>query len=136
MREVKFKICIEGELMAGETINVNVTVNPAENPFTVEDAEGNPVSDGGTVTLNAETVGVNDPGQTVVSMSGGTPPYTANLNGTTAPDGMELTLDETETIVQLEGTPTTAGDDSFEVAVSDSAGASVNVKAKSKKKLQ
>jgi hypothetical protein len=135
MCEREFKICLEGKIMAGETINIGVTVNPEPQPFTVEDANGNLVSDGGSITLNAETVGVNDPGQTVVSISGGTQPYTASLaNGSSAPDGMELTLDETGTIVQLEGTPTTAGDDSFSVTVQDSAGASVTASARSKKK--
>jgi len=122
--------------MTQETVNVSITVNPAAKPFLVVDAAGNTVSDGGSIALAAETVGVADPGQTVVVLSGGTAPYNVALAaGSALPDGDHLdstvNADGSETVI-LSGTPTTAGADSFSLMLSDSAGAAVQVSARRK----
>jgi hypothetical protein len=133
-KPVRFKLILEGETMTQETVNVSITVNPATKPFLVVDAAGNPVLDGGSVTLSAETVGVADPGQTVVVLSGGVPPYTVALAaGATIPAGDQLNstvnADGSETVT-LSGTPTTAGAAAFGLVLSDSAGAAVQVAAR------
>jgi|SRR5580698_4695913 hypothetical protein len=135
MKPIRFKLVLEGEIMSSETINVAVTVNPASPaPLSLTDVNGNNLPDGADVTLTAETVGVNDPGQVVCNIAGGQAPYTATISSGAAPDGMELNLVNGNS-VELEGTPTTAGDDEFAVTVSDSAGASLTVGAKSKKRV-
>jgi hypothetical protein len=133
---IRFKLKLEGETMTQETVSVLITVNPAAAPFTVKDAAGNTVPDGGSITLSAETVGVADPGQTVVVLSGGTAPYNVALaTGSVLPNGDHLdstvNADGSETVV-LSGTPTTAGSDSFSLMLSDSAGAAATVSARRK----
>lgn len=133
MKPVKFKLCLKGELMSQETISVSISVKSAQAALVVTDAQGNNVADGGNVTLVPETVGVADPGQVVVSVSGGQPPYNFSLSSGSLPDGDSLSstinADGSETVT-LEGTPTTAGDVSFGLLIADSAGATANVTAK------
>ncbi len=120
--------------MAGETLNFAVSVKEAAQSLKVVDADGNVLADGDSVTLKDETVGVADE-QTLFTVSGGTPPYSFSLASGSLPDGDSLqsteNADGSETVT-LEGTPTTAGDSTFAVAVSDSAGSSVTLSAKKK----
>lgn len=119
--------------MSKETINFSLTVNAATPALVVVDAKGNPLADGDSVSLQNETVGVADPGQTLFTVSGGVPPYNFALASGSLPPGDSLNAvtnsDGSESVV-LEGTPTAAGTDSFAVTVSDSAGASVTVGTK------
>ena len=102
-----------------------VTVSAAQQGLTLTPNGG---------ALPDETVGtpVNDE---VTTISGGTPPYTFAVTAGAPPDGTQLfsteNADGTETLT-LEGTPTTAGDDSFDVTVTDSAGATATVRASRK----
>lgn len=116
------------------TVNVN---SGAAQPFTVKDAGGNVLADGSSVALADETVGTNDPGQVVVDISGGVPPYNFNVASGAVPAGMQLNAtsnpDGSETVT-LSGTPTTetpAGTpDEFVLAISDSATPPVQATAK------
>jgi len=132
-KAVKFKIILEGETMSQETINFSIVVNPSTPPppaLEVVDANGNPLQDGSSVTLAAETVGVADPGQTLFTVSGGVPPYTYSLASGSIPPGDELSStqnsDGSESVI-LSGTPTAAGSDSFAITVTDSAGQSATI---------
>lgn len=112
--------------MSSETINVSVKVNgatPPPNPLVIKDAAGNVLADGADVTLQPETIGVNDPGQVVCVISGGTSPYTFTPSGN-VPDGMELgsvaNADGSESVL-LAGTPAAdAVDSNFSIVVADS----------------
>lgn len=100
--------------MSKVTGNFSLVVNPAttQNPLVMT-----PSSD----ALIAETEGVNDPGQKIAEVSGGTPPYTFSATG--VPDGMDLTqqpdADGTGADVMLEGTPTVgdAAQSPFTIAI-------------------
>jgi hypothetical protein len=138
MKPVKFKLILEGETMASENINFSVVVSsptPPPSPFTVTDVNGNPLADGAEVTLTAEVVGVDDPGQVMCNLSGGTAPYSASVSSGTVPAGMTATLqtDDNGAQVLLEGTPTTAGTSEFSLTVSDSAGASQTLAARARR---
>jgi hypothetical protein len=134
VKSYKFKFELEGEIMASETIQVTITVNPAQpGAFTVKDANGNVIQDGDSITLNPETVGVNDPGQVIAVVSGGTAPYSVALASGSLPEGMDISSveneDDSETF-SLEGTPTLAGTGVFDLTFSDSANTSVTLKGK------
>lgn len=133
-RTFHFDLHFQGEIMANETINFSLTVNPSTAPpLSLVDGNGNPLADGASVTLQPQTVGVADPGQVLFTVSGGTPPYTFNLASGQIPDGDQLTstqnADGSET-VSIEGTPTTPGPATFAVMVADTAGKSQSVSAK------
>jgi len=118
--------------MANETINFSISVNPVAKPFTLTDANGNTLADGDNVTLESQTVGVES-SQTMVEVSGGTPPYSFSVSSGAVPDGDSLNSTEnpdgSETVT-LDGTPTSAGPSTFSLAISDSAGATAKVSAK------
>lgn len=82
--------------------------------------------------LPDETVGVAVD-DVVTVISGGTAPYTFEQTAGSLPDGVELFSEEnadgSETIT-IEGTPTTAGDSSFDITVTDADGATAAVAAK------
>lgn len=88
------------------------------------------VATGLTLTPNGgalpdETVGAASK-DTVTVISGGKLPYTFSVSAGSTPAGMELfsesNADGSETVT-LEGTPTTAGDSSFDLTVTDADGA-------------
>lgn len=133
-RSFHFDLHFQGEIMANETINFSLTVNPSTGgALNVVDKDGNPLADGASVTLQPQTVGVADPGQVLFTVSGGAPPYTFNLASGQIPAGDQLTsaqnADGSET-VSIEGTPTTPGPATFAVMVADAAGKSQSVAAK------
>lgn len=122
--------------MSQETINFTLIVNPATPPppaLVVVDANGNPLADGASVTLQPETVGVADPGQVLFTVSGGTAPYSFALASGALPAGDSLgstvNADGSET-VDLAGTPTAAGTATFAVTVNDSAGQTQTIKVR------
>jgi len=125
-KEVRFKLelFLEGEFQMQQGLNVTLQVNPATAPgLVVTDANGNPLADGATVALVAETVGVADPGQVVFNVSGGTAPYNFALSSGALPAGDSLSAntnaDGSET-VSISGIPTVAGAAAFSLAISDS----------------
>lgn len=125
MHKREFHFTIQGEIMSQETLNFSLSVNPSsQNALVVVDANGNPLADGATVQLQAETVGVADPGQVLFKVSGGTAPYNFSVASGAAPSGDQLSsvvnADGSET-VSLAGTPTVAGAVNFAILVSDSA---------------
>lgn len=103
-----------------------VIVSAASKPLTL-------TPDGGA--LPGEVTGVADSGDVVTTVSGGTAPYTFAVTAGAVPDGMQLfstdNADGSETIT-IEGTPTTAGSFSFDLTVTDAAGASATVSAAKK----
>jgi hypothetical protein len=130
-KEVHYKLKIELEL-EGEfdsmdpTLNVTIQVNPATPPpppLVITDANGNVLEDGATVALQAETVGVADPGQVIFKVAGGVPPYNFSLSSGSLPPGDQITSvtnpDGSET-ASLSGTPTAAGASAFALAIADS----------------
>jgi hypothetical protein len=131
-KPIRWQFRLEGETMTQQTVNVSVSVNPVAAAFTVKDAAGNTVPDGGSVTMPNETVGtqVDD---LIVNLSGGTPPYTESVTSGQPPSGVNVNAvanpDGSED-VRLQGTPDTAGASTFTIQVSDSAGvtAKVNVR--------
>jgi hypothetical protein len=131
-RKFHFNLCIQGDIMANETINFSLSVNPAAKPLTLVDANGNELHDGDNVALQDQTVGVES-SQTVVVVSGGTPPYSFAVASGAVPDGDALNstenADGSETVT-LDGTPTTTGPATFALTVSDSAGTTAKVTAK------
>lgn len=133
MEKLHFKICVEGEIMSQETLHFTITVNPVAKPLTLVDANGNPLADGDSVTLQPQTVGVADPGQVLFTVSGGAPPYTFSVSAGAIPDGDTLSSTvnpDTSETVTIEGTPTTAGASTFDVTVADSAGATTKATVK------
>jgi hypothetical protein len=141
VKAIQFEVCVKGETMSQESINFSIVVNPPTQPppaLTVVDGSGNPITDGADITLQPETVGVADPGQTLFTVSGGVPPYSFVLESGAYPDGdvasSQENADGSETVV-LEGTPTTAETSDFAITVSDSAGNTVIVNAKKKKPI-
>ena len=115
--------------MATVTGNFTLVVNPASTPppnaLTITPSSG---------TLVPETEGVNDPGQEVCEVTGGTPPYTFSATG--VPAGMSLSqapdADGVGVDVELSGTPTvgdaTSSPYTLALSVTDSAGASASFK--------
>jgi len=124
MEKFHFKICIEGDIDMQAVATFTVTVSPASTALTL-------TPNGGALT--GETVGVADAGDVVTVVSGGTSPYTFAITNGALPDGMQLfsadNADGSETIT-IEGTPTTAGSFSFDLTVTDAAGASVTTSVK------
>lgn len=126
---MQFKFCAEGEIEVDQVAVFTVSVKGASSGLTLTPNGG---------ALPDEQVGqaVND---VVTVISGGTAPYTFNITAGATPDGTELfsetNADGSETIT-IEGTPTTEGDDSFTLTVSDSstppATASVKTAVKAK----
>lgn len=106
-----------------EVATFTVTVSAEQEALTL-------TPDGGA--LPAETVGTAV-ADTVTTISGGTPPYTFEVTAGAPPDGTELfsetNADGSETLT-LEGTPTTAGDDSFDLTVTDAEGVTAKLTAK------
>lgn len=121
--------------MASEIVNFTITVNAATPPppaLTVVDANGNP-AEGETITLEPETVGVDDPGQLLFTVSGGVPPYTVTIGSGGYPAGDQITSQanaDGSVSYYLEGTPTNPGNDPFSVTITDSAGTSAQVAKK------
>jgi Putative Ig domain len=91
-------------IMADVQVSIQITVNPASAPLTV-DASGVP---------STATVGV--PFSGAIKASGGTAPYTFTETGGALPDGLTLNADGTIT-----GTPTTPGAFTVNIDVKDSA---------------
>ena len=106
--------------MAQQTVTFTVTVKsstPPPNPLVITPPGGQ---------LPDETVGtgVNDK---VADISGGQPPYDVQVTKGALPSGTNLNsttnADGSETLT-LEGTPDTPGNVSFDLTVTDAAGAS------------
>ena len=126
----KFKFHIEGELEMNQSATFTVSVASAgPAPLTL-------TPDGGS--LPPETVGVAVSGDVVTVVSGGVAPYGFAVTGGAVPDGMSLesetNADGTETVT-LTGTPTTAGDFSFDLQVTDSAPTPATVTVRAVKKV-
>src|SRR5208283_2032081 len=89
-------------IMSQVQCTISFTVNPAPaQPLTVTPATVNE-------TLQ---VGIPADGTQVAIVSGGVPPYsyTMDANSGPLPPGVSIVEDPTNTIIQLAGTPTTAG---------------------------
>lgn len=110
--------------MASQTATFTVTVKAAAQPLTLNPNGG---------TLPDETVGVAVAGDLVTTVSGGQPPYTFAISAGSLPPGMSLAAtsnpDGSETIT-IEGTPTQAGSGSFDLTVTDAAGATKTASSK------
>jgi len=95
----------------------SVIVNPGSVPLTMTPQGGN---------LPDETQGTADAGDLVCVVSGGQLPYTFAVTQGSLPPGMQLVgstnPDGSET-VSISGTPTQSGAFSFELTVTDAAGA-------------
>lgn len=122
--KLKVELELEGELDPMDPVlNVTIQVNPAVSPLVITDANGNVLADGATVALQAETVGVADPGQVIFKAAGGVPPYNFVLASGALPQGDQITSvtnqDSSET-VSLSGTPTAAGASAFSLLITDS----------------
>jgi hypothetical protein len=137
---VRFKIVIEleGETMSQITVgpftvNVAPPATPPPAPLTATPATG---------ALPQETEGVADAGDLVATISGGVPPYSyTNITG--LPGGMQLNENPSadgvtgDADVSISGTPSAgdstggdgAGNYSIGFTVTDSAGATAQVKA-------
>jgi hypothetical protein len=123
MEPVHYKVTFEGETMTQLTVTFSVDVQQgAATPLTVKDPTGAPLTDGQSVTLSPETVGVQSSVE-LFTVSGGTAPYNFSVATGQLPPGMSLSsvanADGSET-VDLSGTPTTAGTSTFGVLISDS----------------
>lgn len=129
----KITIIITGDckdMPASQTGSYTIHIDAASgNPLTLTPPSG---------ALTAGQVGVQVT-EEVTSVSGGTPPYSFSVSSGAVPDGLSLNSvenpDGTET-VNLEGTPTTAGDFSFDLMVTDSAAATATAKVTTKKKIK
>ena len=120
-----YKITFEGDADPMSTVSgsFNLVVNPAVNQLTLTPSSG---------TLNPETEGVNDPGQLVCEVTGGTQPYTFQATG--VPNGLSLAQapapDGVGVDVILSGTPVvgdaTGSPYTIALTVTDSAGNSVS----------
>lgn len=117
---------LKGNKMASVTATFTVTVNPGSTgPALTLTPNGG--------ALPQETVGTADAGDVVATVSGGTGPYTFAVTNGALPDGMSLgatqNADGSETI-DIAGTPTVAGDFSFDLTVTDSLGSSAALSAR------
>jgi hypothetical protein len=118
------------------TLNLNfqITVNPPAAPppppLLLMDGNGNPLSNGQTINLQPETVGVEDGGQVLFTIKGGVAPYSYQTDEGAMPAGdsfsKQANADGSETVF-LEGTPSASGPFSFSIQITDSAGQSVTV---------
>jgi hypothetical protein len=138
-QQFRFQVCIEGKIMSGQTNTFTVSVKAQTTPpLVVKDAAGNELADGESVALPDETVGtlVND---VVANVSGGKPPYTFSIAAGAVPSGTDLNstteADGSET-VSIEGTPDTAEDASFDLAIADSSTPAKTAKVKAKNKIK
>jgi hypothetical protein len=107
------------------TANFTLTVAPAAAPLSITPQGG---------MLPSEIQGVEDKGEQIAVVSGGTPPYNISVTAGTVPPGMQVSTQQNpdgSVAVFLEGTPTQPGAFSFTVTVADSAGASASVKTQS-----
>lgn len=115
----------EDDQMTTQNANFTVTVKPAAAALTITPNGGN---------LNSETVGVADPGDKVCNISGGTPPYQFSVSQGSLPPGMGLTAEQNadgvSTDIFIEGTPTQSGAFSFQLSVSDAAGATASTQSR------
>jgi hypothetical protein len=127
--KMHFKICFEGEAKPMSTVTGSFTVTvapttPPPNPLVMTPQGGN---------LPGETQGSPDAGDQVAQVSGGQPPYGFEITGGALPPGMSLAetanADGSSTVT-IEGTPTQSGAFSFNLTVTDTAGATANVAAK------
>jgi hypothetical protein len=77
---------------------------------------------GGALPTETQGTQILDP---VCTISGGVPPYTFSISAGALPPGTQLVSTdnpaEGTTVVSLEGTPTTPGDYSFDLTVTDNA---------------
>ena len=117
-------VCIEvtdlpGDQMSQVTGTFTIHVNPSgppPNPLTLTPPGGKlPDETQGTATSDA-----------VATVSGGQQPYSFALSSGALPDGVALAQSNNpdgSVLVSLSGTPTTPGDFSFDLQVTDAAGA-------------
>lgn len=114
---------IEFHILRRLILKVNVVFNfhiePAVAPLALS-VDGTAVADGATVPENGK---VGQPFSSVVKISGGKPPYTVKPTGT-GPDGISGVFDGVDTVT-FNGTPTTAGDASVTLEVTDADGVPV-----------
>lgn len=126
---VKVSLIIEGACGMSQLAGTyTITIAPAATALTLTPPSG-PLTNG-TVGAALDDV--------VTVVSGGMPPYNFSITNGAIPDGLSLSSevnpDNSET-VSLSGTPTTAGDSSFELTVTDSAATPASVKATVKRKI-
>lgn len=97
----------------------NFHIEPSVAPLALS-VDGNAVADGATV---AESGKVGTPFSSVVKITGGRPPYDVKPTGT-GPDGISGVFDGVDTVT-FSGTPTTAGDATVTLEVTDADGVPV-----------
>lgn len=105
-------------------IEVTITMQKVSVTFTVKVIASGPpalvVTPAGGA-LPDETQGTDPGPQTIAVISGGVPPYKVALASGAAPVGQALDLAANGTDIVLSGTPSSPGDNSFTLDVSDSA---------------
>lgn len=119
---------LKGNKMASVTATFTLTVNPGSTgPALALTPNGG--------ALPSETVGTAVTGDVVGIVTGGTAPYSFAVTNGALPGGMSLgsttNADGSETI-DIEGTPTDAGDFSFDLTVTDATGSSASLSARRK----
>jgi hypothetical protein len=132
MKPMHYDICLSGEIdnMAQITANVTLQVNPATT--------GGGLAFAANLNLQPETEGVNDPGQVLGTVSGGTAPYTFSATG--VPSGDTLSQQPSadgkpgDVDVVISGTPATgdAAGSPYTIAltITDAAGATATAAMK------
>jgi hypothetical protein len=111
-----YDICLSGEIepMSQLQVTIDLVVNPASGG-------GKPLAFIPNGNLQPETEGVNDPGQALGTVTGGTPPYTFTATG--IPNGDSLS--------QVPSVDGVAGDVDVEIsgmpAVGDAANSPYNI---------
>lgn len=124
----RFKICFEGECdnMSEVSGSFSVVVNPAQTSDLAINPPGGNLPD--------ETVGT-EVDDKVCDVTGGTPPYTFAVTGGQIPPGTAFssaTNDDGSESVFISGTPSSPGAFSFNLTVTDSAGASKTLSTRKK----
>jgi len=104
--------------MANKTVTFTVSVKEGQaNPLVITPEGG---------SLPDQTVGTAVD-EKLCDISGGTAPYTFEVTAGALPDGIRIEAADNgdgTTSLFLAGTPTTAGDNSFDLTVTDAAGGS------------
>ena len=113
---------LRGSALAAGTFNVVVAVQDSYSPPEVVTQPGTVVVTGAPLTLgtsmNGASLILNRPYSTTIYASGGTPPYSFQINSGSLPPGLSLT-DPVNGIVS--GTPTQVGGYIFQISAQDSA---------------
>jgi len=116
-----------GKTVSTKALNMQVCLSPKLNSSMFCDGFGNALT---FTTVKLFTAYQNMPYDVLISLQGGTPPYTLSVITGSIPSGLNMTnLSPTfalDPVAEIKGTPITLGTTTFTVRATDSAGVTVD----------